>query len=250
MYRPFKATMIALAAACFTLNSSEVKAVSVRRPPPPTPAPTGNDPTSTGGNQGLPTARGDVSQAAAGTKCFLYQMENLMGQASVVYLLPDEHSYTSEAESGEIPSLIMSWRCEENVSIEFKAIQNYQLVKTSASGENAVLSTNEAGATSQMFSNIDSVSLYSYDVNDQAAATLFKGQRCREDKTHALHLGNDMDRIRSSLDYLEGMQTVRVPNGYDVIFYQEEDFEGVSWSTYDHYDSILSRIRSEAMVGS
>ena len=101
-----------------------------------------------------------------------------------------------------------------------------------------------------MFSNIDSVSLYSYDVNDQAAATLFKGAKCREDKTHALHLGNGMDRIRSSLDYLEGMQSVRVPNGYDVIFYEEKNFQGDSWSAYDHYDSLLYRIRSEAMVGS
>ena len=113
----------------------------------------------------------------------------------------------------------MSWRCEENVTIEFEAVQNNKLVRTSASGENGVKSTIDAGASSQMFFNIDSVSLYSYAVDDQAAATLFKGKKCWEDKTHAMFFGNDMNRIRSSLDYLEGMQSVRVPNGYDVIFY-------------------------------
>lgn len=101
-----------------------------------------------------------------------------------------------------------------------------------------------------MFFNIDSVSLYRYAVDDQAAATLFKGEKCREDKTHAMFFDNDMTRIRPSLDYLEGTQSVRVPNGYDVIFYEEKNFQGDSWSAHDHYDSLLDRIRSEAMVGS
>ena len=51
-------------------------------------------------------------------------MQDFLGYASVLYLLPGEESHRSESEKGEIPSHIMSWRCEENVTIEFEAIQN------------------------------------------------------------------------------------------------------------------------------